>query len=362
MSFSTDWDVNQYRADYESEEHWELRKAFIEAHKDKFPENELVCLAQVFTNIEFLGCRYPRKTMERVAHLSKDVAAKFRALRSGRLKRTFVGASDAASAKAKGRKSKNCQYTWFETCIFCDLPTFFAFPWIFNGFFVFFSEIFTGRGPQSQTTTKPNNQNTQQKSAFPSLKSSFTKQQEPTADEIESEATSTNSINRKVSHKSDSDSDDGGTFARPSFSMNPSSTTDQKQPDEIEHPAHTTFHSKTLAGSTAQQRRIPDTGFIIYETLSQNDQQQQSINILQVSAAKQGATIKCDVEVGKIHPNTLDCVVRINDTVYGTAPITTGKKEAKVQAFDNALQYARKIHYTIKVNFACSDHDCMQTY
>lgn len=113
MSYPTDWDVDGYRADYESEEHWELRKAFIEEHKDKFPENELVCLAQVFTNVEFLGCRYPHKTMERVALLSKDVAAKFRALRSSRLKRTFVGASDAASAKAKGRKSKNCQYILF---------------------------------------------------------------------------------------------------------------------------------------------------------------------------------------------------------------------------------------------------------
>lgn len=114
MSYPTDWDVNRYRADYESDEHWELRKAFIEAHKDKFPEDELVCLAQVFTNIEFLGCRYPFKTMERVALLSKEVAAQFREARSSRLKRTFVGASDAASAKAKGRKRKNCQYSTIQ--------------------------------------------------------------------------------------------------------------------------------------------------------------------------------------------------------------------------------------------------------
>lgn len=118
MSFSTDWDINQYKTDYESEEHWELRKSFIETHKDKFAESELVCLAQVFTNIEFLGCRYPHKTMERVALLSKEVAAKFREARSGRLKRTFVGASDAASMKAKGRKRTNCQYfTVPTTCI-----------------------------------------------------------------------------------------------------------------------------------------------------------------------------------------------------------------------------------------------------
>lgn len=107
MSFDTDWDIDYYKTEYESDEHWELRRAFIEAHKYKFPENELVCLAQVFTNIEFLGCRYPAKTMERVAELSKEVAEKFRESRESRIKRTFVGASDAAGAKAKGRK-KNC--------------------------------------------------------------------------------------------------------------------------------------------------------------------------------------------------------------------------------------------------------------
>lgn len=106
MSFSSDWDIDYYKTDYESDEHWELRKSFMEAHKDKFPENELVCLAQVFANVEFMGCRYPAKTMERVAHLSRDVAKGFRESRESKLKRTFVGASDAAGAKAKRTKLK----------------------------------------------------------------------------------------------------------------------------------------------------------------------------------------------------------------------------------------------------------------
>lgn len=110
MSFPTDWDLDYYKTDYESEEHWELRKGFMEAHKDSFPENELVCLAAVFTNIELLGCRYPAATMARIAILSKDVAANFRKSRESWLKRTFVTASDAANAKAtKGRKSTNCK-------------------------------------------------------------------------------------------------------------------------------------------------------------------------------------------------------------------------------------------------------------
>ncbi|KAJ6637940.1 NF-kappa-B-repressing factor [Pseudolycoriella hygida] len=99
------WDVEVYKTDYESEEHWELRRLFMETHKDKFEEDELVCLAQVFTNVEFMGCKYPDKTMRKVALLSKEVAEDFRKKRATKLKRTFVGAQDAAGAKAKGRRT-----------------------------------------------------------------------------------------------------------------------------------------------------------------------------------------------------------------------------------------------------------------
>lgn len=53
-----DWDVDQYKTDYECDEHWDLRRNFMLAHKDKFSEDELVCLAQVFVNTELLGCRW----------------------------------------------------------------------------------------------------------------------------------------------------------------------------------------------------------------------------------------------------------------------------------------------------------------
>ncbi|XP_059611469.1 partner of xrn-2 protein 1-like [Phlebotomus argentipes] len=101
MDFPTNWKVEDYRTTYESDEHWQLRRNFMETHKEKFPEDELVCLAQTFTNVEFLGCRYPAETMRLVAELSKDVAKEFRKKRESRLKRTFVQASDAAEAKAK---------------------------------------------------------------------------------------------------------------------------------------------------------------------------------------------------------------------------------------------------------------------
>ena len=79
MSHSQDWDVNKYRSPYEPSHHWELKKKFMEHHKDRFPEEALesrkfthiskkywfifqVGLAQTFGNMEFMGCQYPQVT------------------------------------------------------------------------------------------------------------------------------------------------------------------------------------------------------------------------------------------------------------------------------------------------------------
>ncbi|XP_075227647.1 partner of xrn-2 protein 1-like [Lycorma delicatula] len=102
--FSTDWDIEKYKTEFESEDHWKLRQDFLLAHKNKYPEERLVCLAQVFYNVEFLGCKYPEKTMKLVENLSKEIAAEYREQQKMKLQRTFVGASDAAGAKVKGRK------------------------------------------------------------------------------------------------------------------------------------------------------------------------------------------------------------------------------------------------------------------
>lgn len=53
-----------------------------------------------------MSSRYPEKTMQLVAELSKGVADDHREKQKGKLKRTFVQASDAAGAKVKGR---NCE-------------------------------------------------------------------------------------------------------------------------------------------------------------------------------------------------------------------------------------------------------------
>jgi hypothetical protein len=38
----TTWDIDDYRVEYEPEDHWELRKAFMVKHKNDFEEDELV--------------------------------------------------------------------------------------------------------------------------------------------------------------------------------------------------------------------------------------------------------------------------------------------------------------------------------
>ncbi|XP_050100652.1 NF-kappa-B-repressing factor-like [Anopheles aquasalis] len=100
---NTAFSFETYRSHHETEEHWELRRMFMEKNHHILPEDELVCLAQVFLNIELLHCRYPPETMRRVAELAEGIGKEYRARRSNMLQRTFVSASDAAASKVQRR-------------------------------------------------------------------------------------------------------------------------------------------------------------------------------------------------------------------------------------------------------------------
>ncbi|KAF0306151.1 NF-kappa-B-repressing factor [Amphibalanus amphitrite] len=104
MAHPTDWDVEQYRNEHEPPEHWRLCRAFILAHKSDYPEARLVCLAQCFANMEFLGCRYPDETMQLVRELSAGIADDYRREKQKKIQRTFVRASDAAEAKVARKR------------------------------------------------------------------------------------------------------------------------------------------------------------------------------------------------------------------------------------------------------------------
>lgn len=57
MNFDTSWDVDKYKSDHECDEHWNFKRTFMIAHKNKFPEQRLVCLTQAYFCIEYLGCK-----------------------------------------------------------------------------------------------------------------------------------------------------------------------------------------------------------------------------------------------------------------------------------------------------------------
>lgn len=99
MSHDQSWEVEKYRSPHEPAHHWTLKKKFMEHHKDRFPEQELVGLAQTFGNIEFMGCQYPKETMEHISELSFGIVTEFREQQKGKLQRTFVSGSDAANRK-----------------------------------------------------------------------------------------------------------------------------------------------------------------------------------------------------------------------------------------------------------------------
>ncbi|KAL4717888.1 hypothetical protein ACJJTC_005733 [Scirpophaga incertulas] len=98
------WSPDKYREDHESDEHWELRKQFMLRWKDEYPEGRLICLAKVFANMEFMGCRYPTEVMQEVSRLSQEIAKEYRKTKKTKLQRTFVSASTAAEDRAKGVK------------------------------------------------------------------------------------------------------------------------------------------------------------------------------------------------------------------------------------------------------------------
>ncbi|XP_055523726.1 NF-kappa-B-repressing factor-like [Wyeomyia smithii] len=108
---SMDWNIDDYRTRHEPDEHWELRRLFMERHQPSIPEEELVCMAQVFVNVELLHCRYPLETMQRIKELSEGIANEYRASRRNKLQRTFVSASNAASLKVQ-RKAPSDQETY----------------------------------------------------------------------------------------------------------------------------------------------------------------------------------------------------------------------------------------------------------
>jgi len=99
-------DIDKQRSPHEPQHHWELKKRFMMAHRDKFNIRDLACLAQTLGNIEFMGCAYPHETMKKVSELSRGIVEEFRERKKGKLQRTFVSGSAAANSKVNKTSNK----------------------------------------------------------------------------------------------------------------------------------------------------------------------------------------------------------------------------------------------------------------
>ena len=55
MTHSQNWDIEKYRSEHEPKHHWALKKKFMEHHKDRFPETELVSCGLLFSHFQVLN-------------------------------------------------------------------------------------------------------------------------------------------------------------------------------------------------------------------------------------------------------------------------------------------------------------------
>ncbi|XP_055551423.1 uncharacterized protein LOC129733873 [Wyeomyia smithii] len=113
----SDWNHEKYRNSFEPEKHWDLRRKFIEQHKCKIPEAELVALAQAFVNVEILGTVYSEEMMTRLDLLGSAIAKDYRRYKRCKPKRVTVLATVAAKdwIHQRSKRIKLCERRSFAT-------------------------------------------------------------------------------------------------------------------------------------------------------------------------------------------------------------------------------------------------------
>ena len=58
MTLIDENEIDKYRKVWEIDKQWQMRKDFILAHLDHVEEDRLLCLAQLYVNIELLKNEY----------------------------------------------------------------------------------------------------------------------------------------------------------------------------------------------------------------------------------------------------------------------------------------------------------------
>lgn len=67
--------IDDYRKPYELPHLWKLRKEFLTIYAEKFDIDRLICLSNLFVNINCLGLEYPDEVMKLIRELGSKVQA-----------------------------------------------------------------------------------------------------------------------------------------------------------------------------------------------------------------------------------------------------------------------------------------------
>lgn len=102
-------DFEQFRKEHESQDHWMLRKSFLIKFWDDFDDEQILLRdAQLFINIETLGCKYSNEIMSVISEMANQVPEirAYRQSRKNSLKRTLVGVDSVIKSKYKKEDPK----------------------------------------------------------------------------------------------------------------------------------------------------------------------------------------------------------------------------------------------------------------
>jgi len=65
--------IDDLRKPYELPHHWDLRREFIKIYLDKYEFDRLICLSNLFVNIECMGLSYPEEVEKTIKELGSKV-------------------------------------------------------------------------------------------------------------------------------------------------------------------------------------------------------------------------------------------------------------------------------------------------
>lgn len=65
--------IDELRKSHELPHHWQLRKEFLQIYAEDYELDRLICLSNVFVNVECMGLSYPDEVMKTIKQLGSKV-------------------------------------------------------------------------------------------------------------------------------------------------------------------------------------------------------------------------------------------------------------------------------------------------